>query len=88
MLFRSPKVESSVLHIACFPKPRATPGETEKILRLTKIAFAQRRKMLRNSIGSLPQGMELLAQAGIEPTRRPQTLTIEEWLALARSQRV
>jgi len=82
-----PKVESSVLHVACFPKPRATPEETERILRLTKIAFAQRRKMLRNSIGSLPQGMELLAQAGIEPVRRPQTLTMEEWLALARSQR-
>jgi 16S rRNA (adenine1518-N6/adenine1519-N6)-dimethyltransferase len=80
-----PKVDSSVIHVECFKEPKATAKEMEEILKLTKIGFAQKRKMLRNSIGGMPDGMERMESAGIEATRRPQTLTIEEWIALART---
>ncbi len=80
-----PKVDSAVLHIECFKEPLADTKTIEEIFRLTKIAFSQKRKMLRNTIGSLPHGLEHLVAAGIEPTRRPQTLTIEEWIRLAQS---
>jgi 16S rRNA (adenine1518-N6/adenine1519-N6)-dimethyltransferase len=80
-----PKVDSSVLHVDCFEKPKASVDDIAEILKLTKIGFAQKRKMLRNSIGGMPGGMERMERANIEPTRRPQNLTIEEWIALARA---
>jgi 16S rRNA (adenine1518-N6/adenine1519-N6)-dimethyltransferase len=44
--------------------------------------MSKRRKMLSNSIGELPKGMESMATVKIDPTRRPQTLKIDEWIAL------
>lgn len=78
-----PKVDSAVLHIECFPKPKADPKTIDELFVLTKAAFSQKRKMLRNTIGELEGGMERMAKAGIDPTRRPQTLAIEEWIRLA-----
>lgn len=78
-----PKVDSAVLHIDCYSEPIATPEVIEGIFKLTKLAFSQKRKMLRNTIGSLPEGMELLEKANIDPTRRPQALSIDEWKTLA-----
>ncbi|MDD5469982.1 MAG: 16S rRNA (adenine(1518)-N(6)/adenine(1519)-N(6))-dimethyltransferase RsmA [Candidatus Peribacteraceae bacterium] len=80
-----PKVNSAVLHIECFAEPLVEPQVIEEIFTLTKLAFGQKRKMLRNTLGTLPDGMEQLSQANIDPERRPQTLSIEEWIALARS---
>lgn len=80
-----PKVDSSVLHIECYPTPLADGPTIDRLLKLLKLGFGQKRKMLRNTLGSLPNGEALLASARIEPTRRPQTLTTEEWLSLASS---
>ena len=79
-----PKVDSAVLHIDCMQDPIANAETTEKILQLLKLAFGQKRKMLSNSIGKMPGGMEKLAAAQIDPTRRPQTVGVEEWVKLAR----
>ncbi|HLC76017.1 MAG TPA: 16S rRNA (adenine(1518)-N(6)/adenine(1519)-N(6))-dimethyltransferase RsmA [Candidatus Peribacterales bacterium] len=78
-----PKVDSAVIHIECFAEPKADPETIEEMFRLTKLAFGQKRKMLRNTIGALERGMERLEKAGIDAMRRPQTLTIEEWMRLA-----
>ena len=78
-----PKVDSSVLHIACFEKPKADMQTIERVLQLIKLAFGQKRKMLRNTIASLPGGADWMEKAKIDPTRRPQTLSIEEWIRLA-----
>lgn len=75
-----PKVDSSVLHIACFEKPLADTETIDRLMSLLKIGFGQKRKMLRNTID-----VPLLESVGIDPTRRPQTLSTEEWLALARA---
>ena len=78
-----PKVESAVVHIDCFQTPIAPPHTLKALFRLTKIAFSQKRKMLRNSFGTFQGGRELLSAAGIDETRRPQTLSIDEWIAIA-----
>lgn len=78
-----PKVESSVIHIACFKEAKASLHTIDEILTLAKIAFSQKRKMLRNTLGSLPYGLALLEACNIAADRRPQTLTIQDWIALA-----
>ncbi|AZO48180.1 MAG: 16S rRNA (adenine(1518)-N(6)/adenine(1519)-N(6))-dimethyltransferase RsmA [Mesorhizobium sp.] len=74
-----PKVTSSVVHLV----PRATPlpVEARKLGRVTEAAFGQRRKMLRQSVKSLG-GEALLVRAGIDPTRRAETLDVEEFVRL------
>lgn len=80
-----PKVESAILQIESFSEPRANRKTIDRLLRLAKTAFGQKRKMLRRSIGAFHGGMELLSTASVRPERRPETLTIEEWLALAQA---
>jgi 16S rRNA (adenine1518-N6/adenine1519-N6)-dimethyltransferase len=78
-----PKVDSAVLQIDCFPTPRADAAVFDRLLSLAKLAFGQKRKMLRNTFASLPDGLQSLERAGIDPSRRAQTLTIDEWIDLA-----
>ncbi len=80
-----PKVDSAILHVECFPSPLAGKDVIDRIFTLTKAGFGQKRKMLRNTLGKLPEGMEKLQKAGIDPERRPQTLSVPEWIALAMS---
>lgn len=74
-----PKVTSSVVHLV----PRASPLATDvkKLGRVTEAAFGQRRKMLRQSVKSLG-GEALLMRANIDPTRRAETLSVEEFVRL------
>lgn len=78
-----PKVDSSVLHVDCYAEPLADSETLEEVFRLTKIAFSQKRKMLRNTLGAFQDVTERLKALGIEETRRPQTLSVQEWIALA-----
>ncbi len=77
-----PKVNSAVIHIECFSQPKASPEAIQRILKLAKLAFSKRRKMLRNTIGEMPSGSEAMTQVGIDAMRRPQTLSIDEWIML------
>ncbi|HRH93830.1 MAG TPA: 16S rRNA (adenine(1518)-N(6)/adenine(1519)-N(6))-dimethyltransferase RsmA [Candidatus Peribacteria bacterium] len=79
-----PKVDSAILQIDCYPQPKADPATVTKILSLAKHAFSQKRKMLSNTLAKLPGGTEALAACGVELTRRPQTLTMEEWIGIAK----
>lgn len=79
-----PKVDSAVLHIECFKEPLADAKTLQKVFGFTKIAFSQKRKMISNTLGKMPNGESLLVKAGIDPTRRPETLQIAEWISLAR----
>nr|WP_272210976.1 16S rRNA (adenine(1518)-N(6)/adenine(1519)-N(6))-dimethyltransferase RsmA [Marinicella sp. W31]MDC2876885.1 16S rRNA (adenine(1518)-N(6)/adenine(1519)-N(6))-dimethyltransferase RsmA [Marinicella sp. W31] len=75
-----PKVTSSVVHLS----PRLAPlaVEAAALEKVTQAAFGQRRKMLRQSLKGLG-GESLLERAGIEPTRRAETLSVEEFCTLA-----
>ncbi len=77
-----PKVMSAVVHIT----PKAAPeGVQLKFLeRLTAAAFGQRRKMLRQSLKGLPGALDALDQLGIDPQRRAETVSVEEFVAVAR----
>lgn len=76
-----PKVMSAVVNIV----PTAQPDglDITGLEAITAAAFGQRRKMLRQSLKSLPHGLDALETAGIASDRRPETLTIEEFVALA-----
>lgn len=78
-----PKVDSAVLHIVTHPEPITDRETIDAVLRLIKIAFAGKRKMLRNTIGKLENGMKRLEECGISAMRRPETLQVEEWMRLA-----
>lgn len=79
-----PAVDSAVLHIQCFNNPLADPETIEEIFRLVKIAFSKKRKMLSNTLGVFPEIAERLSRLSIDQKRRPQTLSIDEWIALAK----
>lgn len=77
-----PKVMSAVVHIVPAEMPE---GVTVKTLeRLTAAAFGQRRKMLRQSLKPLPGALDALATLGIDPTRRAETVSVAEFVAIAR----
>ncbi len=75
-----PKVTSTVVHLT--PRANPLPCDVTKLERVTHAAFGQRRKMLRQSVKSLG-GEALLMKAGIDPARRAETLSVEEFVRLA-----
>jgi 16S rRNA (adenine1518-N6/adenine1519-N6)-dimethyltransferase len=82
--FPAPKVDSAVLCIDIYPSPLIQPELLNTFFKLTKAGFSQKRKTLRNSLSSglhisPPNAEELLAKANINPMRRAETLSIEEW---------
>jgi 16S rRNA (adenine1518-N6/adenine1519-N6)-dimethyltransferase len=77
-----PKVASAVVHIEPMKAP---PGvEPKTIERITEAAFGQRRKMLRSTLKGVPGALEALEQLGIDPTRRAETLSVDDFVNLAR----
>lgn len=77
-----PKVTSSVVEIVPREAPLAA-ADRRSLERITQAAFGQRRKMLRASLRPLG-GEALLLACGIDPTRRAEELTIEDFARLAR----
>ncbi|SHE31979.1 16S rRNA (adenine(1518)-N(6)/adenine(1519)-N(6))-dimethyltransferase RsmA [Devosia limi] len=79
-----PNVTSAVVHL----KPRAVDGTVavRDLENVTKAAFGQRRKMVRQSLKSLGVGVEgLLAAAGLKGDERAEDLPVEAFLAMARA---
>jgi 16S rRNA (adenine1518-N6/adenine1519-N6)-dimethyltransferase len=77
-----PRVTSSVVQLV--PRARPLAAKLATLERVTGAAFGQRRKMLRQSLATLavePRG--LLARTGIDGTRRAESLTVAEFVALA-----
>jgi 16S rRNA (adenine1518-N6/adenine1519-N6)-dimethyltransferase len=79
-----PKVDSAVLRIEIYPQSVISASLLDKFFTLIKAGFSQKRKTLRNSLsGGLrmaPLEVEkLLVVAGIDPQRRAETLSLEEW---------
>ena len=75
-----PKVDSAVVKLTPLHPPRAE--ETDDFRAVVRAAFQQRRKTLRNSLKKLGVEADMFAHAGIDPTRRPETLSVEELAAL------
>ena len=82
----APNVQSAVVVLEPRPAP-ADPGDEDELWRLVQAGFRERRKMLRNVLGrQLPFDQArvdaALAAAGIAGDRRPQTLSVGEWIDL------
>ncbi|MEN9683711.1 MAG: rRNA ((1518)-N(6)/adenine(1519)-N(6))-dimethyltransferase RsmA [Pseudomonadota bacterium] len=77
-----PKVMSAIVHVTPAEMPA---GVSARMLeRLTEAAFGQRRKMLRQSLKGLPGALAALETLGIDPQRRAETLSVAEFVAVAR----
>jgi 16S rRNA (adenine1518-N6/adenine1519-N6)-dimethyltransferase len=82
-----PKVDSQILILTRRVEPLFEGVDTKRFFRLIKAGFSQKRKTLNNSLsGGLAIGREeavnMLEAAGIDPRRRAQTLSLEEWQKL------
>ncbi len=83
-----PKVDSAIVLIQMRSPPPAI--EPRKFFRIVRAGFSARRKQLRNALANglaLPraEAEALLARAKIDPTRRAETLRLDEWIDLANS---
>ena len=89
--FPPPRVHSAVVHVAFRPPaPAAAVLDPARFRALVKAGFAQRRKTLGNALkaGKVapPEALAAaLAATGLDPGRRGETLTVEEWAALERA---
>jgi len=86
--FPAPKVDSSVLVIDIYSTPLVDENLLDIFFQLVKAGFSQKRKKLRNSLAGgmrqTPVETETLLQAaGIDPQRRAETLSIDEWGTLS-----
>jgi 16S rRNA (adenine1518-N6/adenine1519-N6)-dimethyltransferase len=78
-----PKVMSAIVHVTPAAMPEGVSART--LERLTEAAFGQRRKMLRQSMKSVPGALEALAALGIDETRRAETVSVAEFVSVARA---
>ncbi len=78
-----PKVTSAVLHIVPAEPPDGVDAKTME--RLTQAAFGQRRKMLRSTLKSFPGAAEAAEALGIDLQRRAETLSVADFVRLARA---
>lgn len=84
-----PNVDSAVIRVDLYPEPVVPQSRLDDFFRLSKAGFGQKRKMLRKSLAAglswqVGQVENLLNDCRIEPTRRAETLSIEEWANLTR----
>lgn len=91
--YPAPQVDSAVLRIELLPQPRIELPLLDTFFRLIKAGFSQKRKTLRNALSaglgiSTSNAAVLLEQAQIDPQRRAETLSIEEWQQLCRAYRL
>jgi 16S rRNA (adenine1518-N6/adenine1519-N6)-dimethyltransferase len=84
-----PDVDSAVVRIDVYDEPPVAVPDSAAFFQVVRAGFSQKRKQLKNSLGSglnisASQAVALLEQAQVDPRRRAETLTLEEWAALTR----
>ncbi|MGE0178542.1 MAG: 16S rRNA (adenine(1518)-N(6)/adenine(1519)-N(6))-dimethyltransferase RsmA [Sphingomonas sp.] len=77
-----PKVMSAVIHI--MPAEAPVDVRFATLEKLTAAAFGQRRKMLRRSLSAITGADAAMAELGIDPERRAETLAVSDFVSLAR----
>jgi len=83
-----PKITSALIRLEPLAVPVA-PARLADLEAVTAAAFGQRRKMLRQSLKTLAPGAEaLIRAAGLDPTERPERLSVLQFAALARARRM
>ena len=82
-----PKVDSAVIRVSLYAAPVIPKAQLRAFFRLAKAGFSQKRKTLRNALSagmrwSPAQAAELLSANAIDPMRRAETLSLDEWKGL------
>ena len=80
--YPSPKVDSAVVCVDIYNSPVIPEPLLPRFFRLAKAGFGQKRKTIRNALGGMIPREQLTAgleRAGIDPQRRAETLTLDEW---------
>lgn len=81
-----PDVDSALIRFDRYERPLLAPPEEKTFFRLVRVGFSQKRKQLQKNLRALGYARKeivaLLRDTGIDPRRRAETLSIEEWLAL------
>jgi 16S rRNA (adenine1518-N6/adenine1519-N6)-dimethyltransferase len=82
--YPAPNVDSAILKIAVYPRPKVQTGDITGFFDIVRAGFSANRKQLPNSLANglkVPKNdiLPLLERAGIDPQRRAETLTIDEW---------
>ncbi|MDH5508179.1 MAG: 16S rRNA (adenine(1518)-N(6)/adenine(1519)-N(6))-dimethyltransferase, partial [Anaerolineae bacterium] len=82
-----PTIDSAVVRVDLYPEPLIPDASLDLFFRLARAGFSQKRKTLRNALSagmawSKDQADAHLRAAGIDPMRRAQSLTIDEWACL------
>jgi len=85
--YPAPKVDSAILRIDVYPQPPVPVTDAKTFFEVVRSGFTQPRKQIANSFSqgtALPKEevRVLLAKAGVDPQRRAETLTLEEWAKL------
>ena len=88
-----PEVNSAVVRIDRHSTPPVKVSDAEAFFTVVRAGFAQRRKQLRNSLTAglrRPQAtiVAALKSAGVDPRRRPETLSLPEWAAITYQLRI
>jgi 16S rRNA (adenine1518-N6/adenine1519-N6)-dimethyltransferase len=79
-----PRVDSAVLHIRMLENPPVTVENETFFFKVVKTSFSQRRKTLANSLKGMRKDIrERLILSDIDPQRRPETLSLEEFARLS-----
>jgi 16S rRNA (adenine1518-N6/adenine1519-N6)-dimethyltransferase len=79
-----PKVDSALVRIERRPEPVCPAADRDRLFHLVRLAFGQRRKMLRRSLGAEVAPAQFEA-AAIRADARPEELGVEDWCRLARA---
>lgn len=84
-----PKVESAVVNIPLYPPDErpVPPSEESRFFRIARAGFSQKRKQLANTLSTdlgVPKQnvVAYLQAAGVDPTRRAETLSLQEWATI------
>ena len=88
--YPSPEVESAAVRVDLYPTPLVGVEDAETFFRVVRAGFSQRRKQLRNTLAaglrrSPAEVAAKLEMVGVDPRRRAQTLSLEEWVGVARA---
>jgi 16S rRNA (adenine1518-N6/adenine1519-N6)-dimethyltransferase len=85
--YPAPTIDSAVIRVDLYSTPLVDPDQLDSFFQLTKSGFGQKRKMLRKSLSAglawtVPQVEEMLIKNDVDPTRRAETLSLDEWQRL------
>jgi 16S rRNA (adenine1518-N6/adenine1519-N6)-dimethyltransferase len=87
--YPAPKVDSAIVKVDLRSPLNRNPEQVEWMFRIARAGFSQKRKMLRNTLSAglamPPRDAEsYLNRAGVDPKRRAETLSVAEWIELAK----